>query len=235
MNQHSQSLYLRMMTNMELQQRCCWMASLAIWTPFPSDQGSASASTAFIPLKTTSKGVWLKSGPAAVELLLRGSDAAEINVSISSNGHHRRRVLSATLGTGTFSCLFLCQTHADSKPVLLCTINLPARPNAPFADPAATFALRFEAAQSARECAAALHGLCTGTLHLTAAAQQGPRLAAVLAADGGTSDAAMLAAVHQYLYDPEFTAYVNRMEALWVELEQSVDAGTPGSFHELAG
>lgn len=223
-----------------------WTGALAMWAPLPPAPPPAFALPPKGAAAARQPGVWLLGEGHAALALEAGAGAAAPPLLTATlrgppSGGGARRLVAAPLAPGCFSFAALCPAHASGgggggeagagARVVVLSLDRGA----------ATLAFRFDSAAAGLECAATLAALHAGRAARAPPppprSQQGqawlqlPTLPA-----GGTGAAAptsaqqqqqeeahMLEAIHAYLCDPAFAAYVDRVEALWVALEAEAE------------
>ena len=160
---------------MEVTADNCWTGSLAVWVGYAgaaAKEGPASAAAApssFASLKTSSSGVWLKSGGGGVlSIVLR--PAAPPLLTFTAHGRPLRGqaaapLLQAPLAPGAFAFSVHCAQHAAAGAAVL-FMRLRGRKAASgraAAEATYTFAVRFDLPPAGRACGALLQasrGVC---------------------------------------------------------------------------
>lgn len=164
---------------LDLPHDSCWTGSMAAWAPFPAQLPQPQLAGAGLPpLKSSSRGVWLRSDASGVlTVQWRPAGAPPLLVcTLRSSGE----LLSAPLMPGAFAFKLLCPQHtaaaAAGAPgpntighLLLLTLAVSASSaSAPSGCSQRTFtiAVRFDTAQAGRECGALLLAIHQGSLQV---------------------------------------------------------------------
>lgn len=167
------------MRELLLNSTCCWTGAVAAWAPFP-EQTQQQAGHCLPPLRTRSRGVWLRSDGSGVVIVQWHSNAPPV---LSCTLGRNVELFRAPLQPGSFAFRLLCPQHGGGAEgdaggcghLLFVTLSLPCSSEGG-AQRTRSFAVHFDTMQAGRECGALLQAVYSGRLRadqLQPAALQG--------------------------------------------------------------
>ena len=147
---------------MEVTTDNCWTGSLAVWVgySYAAPASAAAAAPSFTNLKTSSSGVWLKSGGGGVLAVLLRQAAPPLLTFTAQRAAVRGQapapLLQAPLAPGTFAFSIHCAQHAAGAAVLFMRLRGSKATKEGGREAAATFAVRFDLPPAGVACGALL-------------------------------------------------------------------------------